>query len=1157
MKSMNRASGSFMFAIRLVLFSALTMLLFSAGLFAQQVTGRILGTVLDTSGAAVPNAQITITNQETGAVRTAVSNSDGSYIVPQVPAGKYTVEVVASGFGTSKLTGTEVTVATDDRLDVKLQVGSVAQNVTVTEEAPLVDTTSSSVGNLVDEQQVADLPLNGRNWTDLTLMQPGVNQVLISGMTGQNATLAGANGTIYSSNGGALRSNFMSLDGANMINMAGYNNSSVSATSLGVDGIKEYKVVTSLFGAQYGMTMGSQTTIVSKGGTNNWHGDFYDYLRNSSLDARNYYDQFNPSTGLSDIYPGHRLPPFKRNDFGAAGGGPIRKDKLFFYAVYEGIRERTGQSILGNTFPIGCFVDQNGVTQAKVPAIIGNKPGAGTSCVSSISGAITVNPLTLPLADLYPQPNGGAGAFNYSLPWVEPTTENYGQIRVDYTLSAADNAFVRFTADSTNEVIDPAFLGFVYPAKSSSDFATLGETHVFSPSVVNTARLSFSRTFVSLIGAGTNPVAPGTVLALDPAVGNITGSINPGSGVTAEGGQSTSSQIAQNLFTLSDDVFWSKGKHAFQFGTLINHYIDYPMQYQRASLGFGSLTNFFGGTNYSTYSFYTPNSQVASLAFTTNTYGWYAQDDYRVLPRVTVNLGLRYEFATVPVEPNPALAWSLRNAATDNTATQGKIFLNPSLHNFSPRIGFSWDVFGNGKMAIRGGGGRYFDVGDYGQFMLSQAQAGPPVVSSVTVPNTLANPVIPLTIPLTLPGNFVVSPRSAAYNMGQPSLYQWNLTVERTLPWNMALIVGYIGSRGLHYYQVREGNPTVNVGTSTAGLPVYGCWNATKTSSSPDQANGSCPTGFTGIGPKTNTSWNTDQQNSATGDAYYDALQVQVTKRISHGLQFQLSYTYAKNLDDGEGLTAREGAASSGQLVYNPGVYTPGLTQATDRGLTQFDIEQNVRANVIYHAPNILMGRGWAAPLHGWWFSSIISGQGGYPITPSLGSDRQLSNNVATVERPNLDASYNPGTVVTGDPSHWFNPTMFALPAAGNLGNVTRGQFWGPGLKNVDFSAVKDTKLRFLGEAGSVQFRLELFNILNHPNFSSPNASLWTSGTPGTAPAGQILPVGATCGAAPSTCATGAATTAASPLAALSTVGSVNSTVNTSRQIQVALKVVF
>ncbi len=1151
--------GVFGVGLRVCAFLACAILLFGAGISAQQTTGRILGTVLDNSGAAVPNAQITITNQETGTVRTTVSNSDGSYIVPQVPAGKYTVEVAASGFGTSKIAGTEVTVASDDRVDVKLQVGSVAQNVTVTEEAPQIDTTSSSVGNLVDEQQVADLPLNGRNWTDLTLMQPGVSQVLISGMTGQNATLAGANGTIYSSNGGALRSNFMSLDGANMINMAGYNNSSVSSTSLGVDGIKEYKVVTSLFGAQYGMTMGSQTTIVSKGGTNNWHGDFYDYLRNSAMDARNYFDQFNPSTGLSGIYPGHRLPPFKRNDFGVAGGGPIMKDKLFFYAVYEGIRERTGQSIIDTTFPMGCFVDQNGVTQAQVPAIIGN---AGGSCVSSISGAIHVNPLTLPLADLYPQPNGGAGAFNYALPFVEPTTEDYGQIRVDYTLSAADSAFVRFTADNTNQIIDPAFLGFVYPAKSSSDFVTLGETHILSPTVVNTARLSFSRTFVSLIGAGTNPVAPGTVLAPDPVVGNITGSINPGSGVTAEGGQSTSSQISQNLFTLSDDIFWSKGKHAFQFGTLMNHYIDYPMQYQRASLSFGSLTNFLtldsaGQTNYSSYSFYTANSQVASLAFTTNTYGWYVQDDYRVLPRVTVNLGLRYEFATVPVEPNPALAWSLRNAATDNTATQGKIFKNPSLLNFSPRIGFSWDVFGNGKMAIRGGGGHYFDVGDYGQFMLSQAQAGPPVVSSVTVPNTLATPATLLQFPLQLPGSLIVSPRSAAYNMSQPSLYQWNLTVERQLPWNMALIVGYIGSRGLHYYQVREGNPTVNVGTSAAGLPVYGCWNATKTTSTPVLSTGACPGTSTSQGPKTNPTWNTDQQNSATGDAYYDALQVQVSKRISHGLQFQLSYTYAKNLDDGEGLTAREGAASSGQLVYDPGVYTPGLTQAIDRGLTQFDIEQNVRANLIYHAPNVFMGKGWSAPLHGWWFSTIISGQGGYPVTPSLGSDRELSNNAGVVERPNLDASYNPGTVVTGNPTQWFNPTMFDLPAAGNLGNGSRGQFWGPGLKNVDFSAVKDTKLRFLGEAGSVQFRLELFNILNHPNFSSPSASIWSSGSPATAPAGQILPVGTTCGTAPTSCAAGSAATAASPLAALSTVGTISSTVNTSRQIQVALKVVF
>jgi hypothetical protein len=381
----------------------------------QQITGSILGSVADSSGAAVPNAQITITNQNTGVSRTTVSGSTGFYNLPEVGAGTYSVGAMVSGFSPTEVKDVIVTVGNDTRIDLKLQVGSVNQSVTVSEAAPLVETTSSSIGSTVEEQKVEDLPLNGRNWTDLSLLQPGVTQARV--MTGNTPAVAGYNGTVFSSNGAPITSNAVTLDGASEKNLIGLNNSSMNNTSLGVDGIQEYKVVTSLFSAEYGMSMGSQTTVVSKGGTNQWHGDAYDYLRNASLDSRNYFDvldttNFNKfGTNKSLVYPGKRIPPFRRNDFGASLGGPIRKDKTFFYAVYEGIQQEQAQTITRKTFPLACFVDQNNVLQATIPAIVNdnaatNPYGLCTSVpatptpagYNATTKAFTLSSVTLPLA---------------------------------------------------------------------------------------------------------------------------------------------------------------------------------------------------------------------------------------------------------------------------------------------------------------------------------------------------------------------------------------------------------------------------------------------------------------------------------------------------------------------------------------------------------------------------------------------------------------------------------------------------------------------------------------------------------------------------------------------------------------------------------------
>lgn len=551
----------------------LAILLFGpVSLHAQQSTGTILGTVLDSSGAAVPGAQITITNQDTGTVRNVVSTADGLYNVPQVAAGNYTIEATAQGFGPAEVKDVTVIVATDTRVDLKLQVGSVSQTVTVSEaSAPLIDTTTSSVGGTVDEQRVADLPLNGRNWTDLTLLQPGIALVQITAMSG-NAVLAGYNGTVFISNGATDRSNQYSLDGASMVNFAGLNNSSMSNTSLGVDGIKEYKVITSMFSAEYGLRMGSQTTIVSKGGTNQFHGDAFEYLRNSSLDARNYFDALDTTnsngfgTNKSLPYPGKRIPPFRRNNFGGSFGGPIKKDKTFFQVGYEGIQQawagNAGLPITLTTLPKACFVDQTGTLQAKVPAKITNSNPYGTCVTGTVNSAavpsvFSVDPLTLPFADLYPQPNvTGNPSFNYTFAYVQPTTEHWGQARLDQTISASDNAFFRYTHDDADSVSSASFPGFVTDRHSGSQFLTAAENHVFTPSLLNSARFSYSRTLVSTEPTDVAPatVSPNLQLVVNTPIGNVIGGATPGGGPTAIGTGATFSIAGQNIYSWSDDV---------------------------------------------------------------------------------------------------------------------------------------------------------------------------------------------------------------------------------------------------------------------------------------------------------------------------------------------------------------------------------------------------------------------------------------------------------------------------------------------------------------------------------------------------------------------------------------------------------------------------
>jgi len=1028
---------------------------------AQLPTATLLGVVKDSSGAVVAGATLTARNQETGQTRTTVSAANGDYRLQALPVGIYEVRAEQSGFRAEVRGGLTLTVGQEAVLNFSLELGAVEQTVSVTADAPLVNTTSGSLGGLVDERKVADLPLNGRNYINLTLMQTGVMEHKTK--SPGNETV----GTWFSSNGAPVRSNSYMLDGALMQGYGGTNTSSVSGSTLGIEGIREYRVITNSFSAEYGMTMGSQMVIVSKGGSNNFHGSAFEYLRNSVLDARDFFDR---QTALT---PG-RLPPFKRNNFGAAFGGPIKKDKTFFFGVYEGLRERKGVTTVSNTLPAGCRGSSTGtVTNTDCPALVN-------------LSSLTIAPVVRPLVALFPLANLPKDQVTF--PFSQPTQEDYGQMRVDQNLNQNDSLFVRYTIDNAARTEPLDFPQFSVNRGGRSQFLTAAENHVFSASLLNMFRSSYSRV-KSIIDSPSELVGP--QYSLVP--GQQMGPLNVAGTTTFGPSGSTPNVKAQNIFTWSDDLFYTRGRHSLKFGTLINRFRQFTANgtNSKGTVTFASIPTFLQGLP-STYTAVTPGSALAR-AYHYTTLGFYVQDDLRLRPNLTFNLGLRYEFLTQPQEVKGFSA-ALRDMVHDANTTLGPAFENPTLRNFSPRFGFAWDVMGNGRTAVRGGFGLLYDIGNLGNALSAGAGAMPPFASLSTV-----RPTGVLTLPLTFPADTAGKAlRVVDYHLQQPHLLQYNLTLERQLPLGMAMTLAYGGSRGMNLIQTKEGNPTVPQ-TLADGRQFW-----------PVNA------------PRTNPFWSNIESKTAAGNSWYNSLQFGVSKRLAKGLQFQSSYTWSKVLDETQGQLNVDNNSSS-TFGSDP------THRAVDRGPASFDVAQSWRFNTIYRLPGFSSLQGFSSKLlNGWWMSGILSVQSGYPFTPGLQTNRSRSlvnGGGAGIDRPDVIASRSNDSIILGGPDRYFDASAFSIPAAGFLGTLGRNTLRGPGFANLDFSMAKDTALRFLGEGGAIEFRAEIFNILNHANFGMPDRTVF------------------------------AARLDSEPI--LATAGRITSTAGSSRQIQFALKLVF
>jgi hypothetical protein len=1046
------------------------------GLFSSPVSGQVTGatlqgTVTDASGAAISNAQISIENVSTGVFRTAVSDSTGFYTAPNLLPGTYKIETSAPGFSTQVQTGVSLVVGAEQVLNFTLQVGQTTQKVEVTGAPPAVELASSSIGGLVDSKTVVDLPLNGRDWTTLAALQPGVDLLVTQagGSANANRSVRGF-GAQLSISGTRPQLNNYRIDGVSVVDYSGGSPGSVLGVSLGVDAIAEFSVLTANQSAEYGRTAGGVVNAITRSGTNQFHGDAYWFLRDEGLDARNYFDQ--------------TTVPFHRNQFGGSVGGPIQKDKTFFFVDYEGLRSSTGVTNINNV-----------PSQDARNGILHNADGSTT--------IITVDPQVKPFLGLYPLPNDGLlGTGNTGRYLVEVNnfdTENFVTGRVDRKFGEKDSLSGTYFYDHGLTLIPDVFNNVVSGSRSVRQMVALEETHVFSAALVNSLRFGFSR-----VATLTNfPEQAVNQLALDQSLAVFPGQYAPILKVTSlttnNGGFGSLSEPLRNWnsYQVYDDAFLSKGNHSLKFGFAAERmqFNFFTRAFSNGQVSFGSLQNFL--TN-------VPQSFTGALASDANIIGTrqsifagYVQDDWRIRSNLTLNLGLRYEMSTVPTENNNRLS----NLATytSTVPTLGSpYFSNPTLRNFEPRVGFSWDPFRNGKTAVRGGFGM-FDILplalDFFKILDEVVPFNVSLASSNLAPGSFPGG-------LGDTGQFI--PQNEEYGSIQTKpprnyLMMWNLNVQRELTPNLTLMVGYVGNHGVHMLNRTDDANDVLPTVTPQGL----LWPSPAGSGTQINPN---------IGDLRIVYWG--------GSAEYNALQAQVTKKMSHGFQVQGSYTFGKGLDTGSATVVGDPFTNSISSLF-------WFCNSCRRGLSDFNIKHTLVVNYLWSIPTPRdFGNIASYALGGWTLGGIITAETGVPFTPLIGGDPLGLKSSDPFDFPNR--TFGPGCstgVNVGNPTDYIKLSCFSAPTPLTLmGNAGRNSLIGPGLVTVDFSVFKNNYIRKISETFNVQFRAEFFNILNRPNFAVPidNSTLFDQGG---------SPVGGA--------------------------GAVDATSTTSRQIQLALKVIW
>lgn len=1010
----------------------------------QGPNATVTGVVTDNSDAVVPGAHVTITNIATNAASQGVTNNSGEYTIPLLPPGDYKILVVAPGFKEIVQTGITLQVAQIARLDFKAQLGAVTQTVEVTGEPPLTQTEDVSEGAVIENKQVEELPLNGRQYYSLAYLTPGTYKPTQNSGTGYRGGFNVAG----------------SSDTSNNYTVDGFDNNDLSINTPtylpSVDQIQEFKLLTGIYSSQYGRNSGGQLIVTTKSGTNGFHGTAFEYIRNQILDASNYFT------------PASQKPSFRRNQFGGTIGGPIKKDKTFFFFSYEGLR-LSQETIALATVPTANMATGNfgELLALKTPIQLRN-PITHAIIAGNIITPAMQNAVGSALFAYYPAPTVGTATGvipgnNYTFNENRIETMNEYGIKIDHTFTASDSVYASF-----NRYSDPSFEpsnstcgsrvlpGFGCNVGVTGYIAGISYTHVFNPSLINVVRLNWNQYAqprtqqdpTNFFDQRFNfPLAINNL----PNIGGVPQTSVTGYSTLGDGGSLPQNRTDLNYYG-ADNLTLLRGSHTLNIGGSYLRFMvsDYFVSNGRGSFSFiGSSTAPTSGypladllLGYATSTSITP--QAPKFYPRENIISGYVQDDWKVTPTLTANLGLRYEY-------NGILSEKYHNFSSfdPTTATVLKVGVNgvgniytTQKWNFAPRAGLSWQPFGNKNTVVRAGAGFFYDNADKGNSVLSLFTNFPmrnpqTFNASVATPILLTNP-----FPAAL-GAGSSTPAGTVKDFQTANLQEYSVGIQHQFTTTLLLDVAYFGSRGVHLplsYNINQ--PMPGAGTTTQinarrPFPTYG-----------------------------NIAF-----NHTSGNSSFNSLQVKVEKRSSYGLIFIGAYTYGHSLDDVSG---------SMQNQYNI---------ARNYGNSSFDVRHNFTFSPVYELPfgkdKPFLKTGIPAVLAGsWQVTGILAIQTGNPITAVYTTNN--SNTLNSADRPNKisDPNNGPKTI-----SEWFDTSAFANPSnptAGvyAFGNEPTGDIYGPGSVNIDFAVAR--KFPVIPERVNAEFRGEMFNAFNHPNFLSP-----------------------------------------------------------------------
>lgn len=1016
----------------LSVFLLIALLCTLCGTAIAQSTAVLKGTVTDPSGAGVPNAKVVAKNQATGVEWNSQSDNAGSYLIPSLPIGNYNVTVTVAGFQKTVIQNIILGAATTVTQNVQLAVGQVDQQVLVTVETPVIDASTITMGQVIDQKTTQEIPLNGRHFVDLSLLTPGTVTPPQNGFL--TAPLRGQGSFAFNTAGQREDTINFLVNGVNLSDMV--QNQITFQPSINT--VAEFKVDNSTYSAEYGRNSGAIVNIATRSGTNEFHGEVFDFFRNSDMDARNFFNPALTSAGLPNPQA-----TFKRNNFGAATGGPIIKNRAHFFASYEGLRQRQGIPINSLVLSSAQVTQAQTTGDAAVQALVALIPGLNTT-------------------------EGGLPFFVGSS--TAPVNIDQGTGDVDVELTGKDrlHGYIAIQQDLRQE---PTLQGNTLPGwgdtrASRRQIGTFSEDHIFGPSLTNTVRIGYNRIHITF---SPNQKLNSANFNIDSGVNAAIGlaQIDIGGDALDFGGPAGFPQgRGDTSAVLNDTLSWLKGRHSFAFGGEIRRVYNNNFSLDPTIFRFSSVTNFLNDAP-SSFSFAgTTADRILSPA-----YDGFAEDSFKMRPNLTLQLGLRYSWYSTPSET--ASRFTVFDSAGPSLVQVGTNGIGQPFHtnnkNFQPRLGVVWDPFRNQKTIVRAGYAILTDEPVTG--IVTGLNSNPPFSAPLT--STTATMINAASVA----GASGLAPATIDPNFDNPYVQSYNLNIEEQLTPSTGLTVGYMGSKGTHLRIARNLNQLELVGGSLV-RPF-----PTLSATSP-------------IKPGVNLG-NINEVTSGA-NSNYNALVVELNRRLTHGLQLISSYTYSKSIDDNS-------LNSQGTILQN------SLDVANGRGLSDFDVRHRFVLSGFYELP--FHGNRLTS---GWEVGTIIQAQTGNPLNVTTGISNFTGTTALTAGgglRPDL--LMRVGT--TGNPAQWFtNPVVcaestqtgitqplcsatpnaaFALPvgttpAGDHFGDLGRNALTGPGFVNTDLSLVKNTKLT---ERLNLQFRTEAFDVFNHPNFGNPNLNAQSS----------------------------------------------------------------